>query len=64
MENQTIKQVETKKYSISLIQASNDLYYVVYKYKTTGESHASEALRDYGIASYLFDLKISDLETH
>ena len=62
-----IKEVNTDKYSVSLMQDWNDEYYILYAPVVNGvlkNQKVSEFIKDFGIASHLFDLKIKDFETH
>jgi predicted metal-binding protein len=61
-EDTVVKMVGTKKYEIALLKKYNDIYYI--RYQKTGVHHEklSEAIKDYKVASHLFDLKLNDLE--
>jgi hypothetical protein len=62
MENQeTIKEVTTKRYQVRLVQDS-DSFYVMYDSKTQALPVISEAIKDYNVASGLFDMKLVELE--
>jgi hypothetical protein len=62
MENQeTIKEVTTNRYQVRLVQDS-DSFYVMYDSKTQAFPVVSEAIKDYNVASGLFDMKLVELE--
>lgn len=60
----TIKMVETKKYSVTLIEAANYKYYVRFEDLNTESVVWTAPITDLSIASYLFDKKLSDLNIH
>jgi hypothetical protein len=55
----TIKKIETNRYDLALLEA-DDGYTVCYTTKV--EKVKSENIIDYSTASYLFDLKLQELE--
>lgn len=57
-----IKGYCTKMFEVELIQDRYGRYCV--RYKTPIKDEQSEWMTDYSLASYLFDLKIRDLEGH
>lgn len=59
-ENKTVKSFITKKFEVSLVQDYNGRYKITYK--TGKTSNESEWITDFGTASFMFDLKIKDLE--
>lgn len=58
----TVKSVTTRKFSVDLIQ-SGDNYFIRYE-KAGQEPKLSEAIKDYGIASKLFEMKHQEFEGH
>lgn len=60
----TIKQIETAKFNIALLQAKNGKYYITYNTANQELVQTSEALPDLNQAFYLFDIKLRDLEGH
>lgn len=61
MENKLIKAVHTPRYSVELFLTPSD-FYVINKSTSTTEPKVSEVLKDYNIASYLFDLAAEEFE--
>jgi len=60
----TIKAIYMNHFTVELTEASNGEYIVVYYNSRTKGVHYSESIRDYGTASYLFDLKVDELSGH
>lgn len=58
----TIKSYMTKTYEVELFQDEYGRYCV--RYEVGGHNEYSEWITDFGTASYIFDLKIQDLEGH
>jgi hypothetical protein len=56
-----IKAIETKNFTVELHETS-DKYLIKYENHSYGGAHYSELLNDYAMATYLFDLKVSELE--
>jgi hypothetical protein len=54
--NKTIKIIETRSYSIELVQTLDDMYYIIYN------DEVSEKLPDLNMALFLFDMKQQELE--
>lgn len=50
------------KYEVELMQDEEGRYFVRYALPALEEEHFSEFITDYGTASYMFDLKIQELE--
>lgn len=62
MENvKTIKQVDTHRYRVELVQ-SGDEYVIHYESKLYGVPSKSELIKDFNFASFLFDMKIDEFE--
>ena len=57
----TIKSIYTKNYSLELLETFNG--YVILWSKSQ-ENRLSERIRDYNVASHLFDLKLQELQGH
>lgn len=59
-----VKRIVTKRYEIALIELPNGYYRIVCTPDNMSEDETvtSEALADYLTASYLFDMKLRDLE--
>lgn len=62
MNDQLIKSINTNRYNIELFQTNNDKYIIKYENNKFHGVNYSELINDYKIASYLFDLKIEELE--
>lgn len=60
----TIKAIYHKRFTVELVEASNGQFVIVYANNLTQGINYSEAIRDYGTASYLFDLKVDELSGH
>jgi hypothetical protein len=60
----TIKQISTSKYEIAIIELPDGRYCVFYgrPEDPLDKYTASEEFRDYNIASYMFDIKLQELE--
>ncbi len=58
----TIKLVETSRYSVGIKQTDTGEYIVTYSGKSDGYAVNIEPLKDYAIASYLFDIKLQEFE--
>lgn len=59
----TVKSIHTKRYSVELVKV-NELYYIRYEKSVIHGEKLSEAIKDYSLASYLFDLKLNEFEGH
>lgn len=57
-----IKALTTSRYKVELIETDNAQYIVQYEAKRYGERQYSEPVNDYNTASFLFDLKVDELE--
>ncbi len=63
MENdKLIKAISTSKYTVELIETPSSQYIVQFEAKRYGERQYSEPVTDYKTASFLFDLKVDELE--
>lgn len=58
-----IKSVHTKRYDVYLYETSQG-FQILYDHENQDGIRASEVIKDYGIASYLFDLKLDEFEGH
>lgn len=59
MENQLIKLVETNSYTVGIIQTDEGF---VVQHGNSKVLHNSEVIFEYNTASYLFDLKLQELQ--
>lgn len=57
-----IKSIITKRFEVELFQYDDGAYCI--RYKISDEDKYSERITDYGTASFMFDLKVADLEGH
>lgn len=57
----TIKAIHTKRYEVELVQLDN-AYYIAHNTSVLNEPKFSENITDYNTASFLFDLKVEELE--
>jgi hypothetical protein len=60
--NKVIKAISTNRYEVELSKDQDDMYQIKYVSNILVGASYSECLQDYGMASYLFDLKVADLE--
>jgi len=60
----TIKAIYMTRYTVELVEASSGDYVVVHYNGSTQGINYSEAIKDYNMASYLFDLKVDELSGH
>jgi hypothetical protein len=60
----TVKSIETSKFAIQLSQLKTGAYIISYvrAYPTDAKAVNSEAGNDLAMASYMFDLKLMELE--
>lgn len=58
----TIKLIDTFRYKVELARLQDDSYIINYRSKIVGLENKSETIKDYNIASFLFDLKVEELE--
>lgn len=63
MNSKTIKLISTKKYELGLFELPNGQYVVMYELND-GKVTISENIQQYSAASYLFDIKLEELEKH
>lgn len=60
---QVLKRVETKRYSLTLGQATSGLYYIQYSNnKEKDKDFITDSMRDLNIALIVFDVKYEELE--
>lgn len=57
-----IKSIETRSFEISLVQLEHGGFCVMYA--KDDKTHMSEAVNDYKMAAFMFDLKLQELEGH
>jgi hypothetical protein len=58
----TIKSIDTKLFKVELLEVEKG-YEVVWERFSKEKNYTTvETIKDYGIATYLFDLKVRDLE--
>lgn len=62
----TIKQISTKNYEIAIVELPDGRYCVFYGHPEDDfeKYTSSEPMYDYKLASYMFDLKLRELEGH
>ncbi len=60
MNYKTIKAYYMIRFEVELFQYPDGAYCI--RYKTNDEDQYSERITDFGTASYMFDLKVHDLE--
>jgi hypothetical protein len=61
-EFKTIKAMFKPNFEVSLLRDADDIYVVEYKNSSYGETKQSENIRDFHLASYVFDVKVADME--
>lgn len=60
---QVVKRIETKRYSLTLGQATSGLYYIQYvNAKDENKDFVTDSMEDLNIALYVFDLKYAEFE--
>lgn len=62
MNDTLIKAIITNRYSVELFETPCNLYGIKYTNFSTERNEYSELTLDYKMASYLFDLKVDELE--
>lgn len=60
--NITVKSILTPYFELSMVQDNNGRYCVIYTINQ--KSVQSEWITDYNTASYIFDIKMQELEGH
>lgn len=58
--SKTLKLVGTKNFTVELVELDSGMYCV--RHEVDEKMHFSEKITDYNIASYMFDLKLQELE--
>lgn len=62
MTTKHLKSVETFRFSVELLENAEGQYILRHQSKVYGEVQQSEVIRDLGIASFLFDIKVDEYE--
>lgn len=57
-----IKMIGTKRYEVILRQDQDEMYFIEYENREENVVRKSELLTDFMLASYLFDVKVTELE--
>lgn len=57
-----VKSLTTKNFRVELLETDTGGYIVAYESKRFGDRQYSETVKDYKLASFLFDLKANELE--
>lgn len=57
-----IKALNTSRYTIELFQTPSDSYVIKYRNNKNYATSFSEPMKDYKMASYMFDLKADELD--
>lgn len=57
-----IKSITTNRYSVELIEDIDSQYTVLYTHISMPETKVSESINDFYMASYIFDVKVQELE--
>lgn len=60
MSSTTIKSIITNRFEVELFQYDDGAYCI--RYRTNKDDMYSERITDFGMASFMFDLKVHDLE--
>lgn len=60
--NKTIKAISTKRYEVELKETAAGNYVILHYDTLTDTKHFSELVNDYKAASFLFDVKVEELE--
>jgi hypothetical protein len=58
--SKTIKMIGRKNFIVELVELDSGLYCV--RHEVNEKMHFSESIQDFNLASYLFDLKLQELE--
>jgi len=61
-QDKKIKSIETSKFIVTLFEGENDRYYVLSETKYNGAISYTVGIRDYGLASSLFDIKVAEAD--
>lgn len=62
VQNKLLKSVSKKRYDVGLYEKPTGAYVIVFEDTANETTHASEIIQDYNMASFMFDLKVQDLE--
>lgn len=62
MNGKTIKSIDTFRYKVDLIETINDTYIIKHESKVYGLPSKSEEIHNFKTASFLFDVKVDELE--
>lgn len=57
-----LKAINTSKFKIELVETEDNKFIVQYESNRFGERKQSEPVNDYNTASFIFDLKVEELE--
>lgn len=57
-----LKSVATKTFEVALVEANSGYYYILYEVQD--KVTQSESIKDFAIASFLYDAKLRELEGH
>ena len=60
--DRVVKGLTTSKFEVELLQDPDGRYYVRYRHLYDREDQFSEYVTDFSTASYMFDLKIQEME--
>lgn len=58
----TIKHVGTQRFEVAILRDVDDLYAIAYSTAYDARIHYSENIREYSLASQLFQMKLTELE--
>lgn len=64
LNDKTIKSYFGKRFSVELMETPSGLFIIRYDKADYMTPQYSEAIKDYNTASYLFELKLDELEGH
>jgi hypothetical protein len=62
IQDKLIKALHTSRYSIELFETASNLYIIRYENPKNGVYRDSEAMKDFKMASWMFDVKVEELD--
>jgi hypothetical protein len=60
--DQTVKHIGTQRFELAVLKDQDDMYCIAYQTVYDNNTHYSENICDFKLASSLFDIKLMELE--
>ncbi len=60
--NDTVKHIGTQRFEVAVLRDQDDMYCIAYQTAFSPHISYSEQISDYSMATFLFDLKLNELE--